>query len=262
MTACTAIERLRIELSVNVNLQARQIETFNRFSRWLGDCKQLKELSLINIESALSAVVPTLLDENTSLEKLTLNAENAPFFTPASEAFNYALTHQRKLVSLVMRGDGEDSTEEQMDRFVESVAQLVRLRKLELHSLMENFQEDQTLRMLLSLTLLEELFIGGYYVTDDLLQSLSGQLRYLKRWTIMAASNFTVDGLLSFIDALDEFGNDGLVLSVDFADPDYALTSEEQVVVRSAMTSKVGGSFEYVLIRELDASDDELYGEE
>lgn len=123
--ACTSLRKLHLELTSNINLQATQLETFNIFSGWLGDCKDLRELTLINIESANNAVVPLLLDESVQLQELTIGTASAPFFTEAIQAFNYALTHQKTLTSLCLWGDGENATKEELDNLIESIAQLV-----------------------------------------------------------------------------------------------------------------------------------------
>lgn len=113
---------------------------------------------------------------------------------------------------------------------------------------MENFQDDHIIRLLLGLDLLEEVYIGGYLLTDAVLGAI-GSLKHLKRITIMGLSRFTLAGLLSFVDSLDEHGNDQLQLNVDIADPDHLLTTEEQDIVRAALKAKVQGIFEYTPLR-------------
>lgn len=74
---------------------------------------------------------------------------------------------------------------------------------------MENFEDDHIVRLLLSLNRLEDVFIGGHFVTDETLNILGGFLPNLKRWTIMAPSRFSLAALLCFVDKLDVAGNDG-----------------------------------------------------
>lgn len=260
MRSCTYLERLHLELTRNANLQAQQAETFNEFTVWLGECKRLRELTLTNIESAQTALVPMLLDEGVQLEELTIDALYAPFFTDDT-SFDYALTHQKSLFSLDLRGDGEWATPEQITHFIESVTQLVKLKKLELRGLMENFEEGHTIQMLLGLSQIQELFTGGQVITDATLDAVAGEMTNLKRWTIMTPSRFTTDALLRFIDNLEQHGNANLQISVDMADPDHLLTSEEQVLVATTLKTKVGGTFDYMAWRDPGLSDSEDYSD-
>lgn len=261
MTECTNLKRLHLKFTVNVNLQASQPETFNACAAWLGQCKRLKELELINIESIHGALVPMLLDDEVKLEELTITAPSAPFFAEASSSFNYALAHQTSLTYLDLNGDGDTSTIDQINGFLESMASLVKLRVLELRGVMDNFEDRQIVRLLLSLDQVEEVFTGGFFVTDATLDALVGSLGHLKRWTIMAVARFSADALLGFIARLDEHGNKDLVLSVDMADPEHLLTSQEQVIIRSALTAKVGGTFIYEPLRDPGQSDSEDYSD-
>ena len=92
---------------------------------------------------------------------------------------------------------------------------------------------------------LEELVVDGYGITDHSLAKLS-QLPYLKSLTFGGLSSFTSNGLLDFITQLSD-GNQHLVLSVERATSDAALTETEQDVVREAIIAKVNGRFEYQL---------------
>ncbi|KAL2358697.1 Phosphomethylpyrimidine kinase-domain-containing protein [Cryomyces antarcticus] len=58
----------------------------------------------------------------------------------------------------------------------------------------------------------------------------------------------TARGLLDFISKLGP-GNEAIVVSVDNADPEDHLTEEEQKLVRDELANKVGGRFDYILLR-------------
>lgn len=268
LKSCVNLQKLYLKLTSDTNLQVVQSETFDVFSAWLGACKYLKELTLINIESAQGAIIPLLLHEDIRLRELTIGTTIAPFFTDAYPTFHYALSHQKELTSLCLWGDGESGTPEAVDSLIESVAQLTKLKKwdvrgqhFEIRGLMENFEDDHIIRLLLGLSQLEDVFIGGQFVTDQTLDVVGGSLPNLKRWTIMAPSRFSTDALLRFIDRLDETGNEGLQLSVDMADPEHLLSTEEQQLVRSALSAKAKGSFDYTPWREPDASDSDDYSD-
>ena len=95
---------------------------------------------------------------------------------------------------------------------------------------------------------LQELYISGYGVTDAVLDKMSA-LRHLHTVNFFAVTAFTVGGLLDFVAKLELPGNDGLALVIDNADPDSALSDEEQNLVREALLTKVGGRLEYQLLR-------------
>jgi len=100
---------------------------------------------------------------------------------------------------------------------------------------------------------LESLWISGWGITDKIWQYLK-LLRSLRRLDINAWSSFTADGLLEYISGLGE-GNWGLFLAVMMADPESALSEEEQYIVQEALTTKVEGRFDYTLARDPDADE-------
>ena len=77
----------------------------------------------------------------------------------------------------------------------------------------------------------------------------------LKSITFNAITQFTIGGLLDFV-AQAPLGEDGLRLSVDFADTANSLRDEEINLVREAMAAKYGelGRFDYVLVRDAEYS--------
>jgi len=48
-------------------------------------------------------------------------------------------------------------------------------------------------------------------------------------------------------------GNEGFSMSVDLADPDWAISDDTQDVIRDAIATKVNGRFEYQLLRDPNA---------
>jgi hypothetical protein len=94
---------------------------------------------------------------------------------------------------------------------------------------------------------LENLYIGGFGVTDGALVGLGGS-ESLTQLTFGSLSRFTSIGISEFIAKLGE-GNNGMVLSIESADPDYAIIEEEQTVLRDLIEVKVDGRFEYQLLR-------------
>ena len=109
------------------------------------------------------------------------------------------------------------------------------------------FQDDQLQLLGENLLKLEDLFVGGWLLSDSTLITLSN-LGNLRSLTFNGLSVFTANGLLDFIDRLGP-GNRGLAISIDMASLDGALSGEEQDLVRDTLATKVQGRFEYQLVR-------------
>ena len=73
-------------------------------------------------------------------------------------------------------------------------------------------------------------------------------MKKLKTVTFSGITTFTSKGITKYIDRLATT-NQGMVLSVDNADPDGRLTPDEQESVREHIQNKVSGRFEYQLLR-------------
>jgi hypothetical protein len=73
------------------------------------------------------------------------------------------------------------------------------------------------------------------------------RLKSLKSLTFSGLTNFTMAGMLRFVEQLGD-GNQGLMLAIDNAVNESALTSEEQDTVREALAAKVEGSLAYQLL--------------
>ena len=104
---------------------------------------------------------------------------------------------------------------------------VLELRELKLTGVSDFFNDERIKLILEELPLLEDLYFGGYGVTDVILPSLS-KLKNLRSIGIVAISAFTADGLLEYISTLGP-GNQGLQMTVDMADTDSLLTDEEIV---------------------------------
>jgi hypothetical protein len=149
-----------------------------------------------------------------------------------------------------LQANSDDVTFDDKLVFVESVCQLRELRDVKLvfrGEELDLLSDEQIQALADNLLKLEELYVSGYGVTDATLEKVSN-LRHLRAMTFFSITSFTVDGLLEFVSRLGP-GNQGLSLVVDMADPASAISEAEQDLVREALYEKVGGRFEYQLLR-------------
>ena len=121
------------------------------------------------------------------------------------------------------------------------------LRQLTLIRLSDYFTDEHISMVSPSLPQLESLYIGGFGATDTALIGLA-ELKCLTTLTISSLTRFSTEGVSTFIESLGQ-SNNGMTLSIESADPDYAITEEEQDALRELIQVKVGGRFEYQLFR-------------
>lgn len=247
LKGCTALETLDItDGSGTTNLESTQNDVFLEMIVWLRDCHNLKQLSFNNFRSAASLLAQVLSDTNISLEQLQLDS----YLVREQTAFHVALTNQTSLTSLHLSGNSEGIFADDRATFINALCQLKQLRDLKLVFRSEDVDlltDPEISKLAENLTDLEELYSSGYGVTDAVLPKIS-KLKNLRQLAFLAVTAFTLAGLLTFIERLGP-GNQDLALLIDAADPDSALPDEEQATVRKALWDKVGGRFEYQLLR-------------
>ena len=253
MKGCTALTSLSLsELTPYTDLEKNCYSVFLDVVIWLQSCKNLKSITLHNMLSASALLTPVLLDSSIRLAKL----EVEHYLPRLAIDFHKALAHQTTLESLWLRGDGEDFMGHDIDVVVESLIQLTNLKDLRLRDMSDFFREEQFCVLSGSLLKLEEWWISGYGITDAIWLDVL-QLKSLRRLEINAWTTFTADGLLGYIDKLGP-GNSRMILSVNMADPESALSDAEQALVRETIASKVEGKFDYIPARGLRNNCSEL----
>ncbi|KAK3679340.1 hypothetical protein LTR78_000901 [Recurvomyces mirabilis] len=206
------------------------------------------EVSLDGVVSAPDLLLPILLNAKVRLHDLHVTAkEGSLYLVKDHHDFHKALATQKNLRNLKLRADPESVTRDDMDVLLDSLCSLTNLRELDVWRISEYFNNEHIKLLAEHLPLLEVLYLGGYGITDAVWDGISG-LQHLKQATFAGLTSFTADGIQAFIQTLSA-SNSGLVLSVDLADPDYMISDEDQDKLREALVAKVGGRFEYQLLR-------------
>ncbi|KAK4993153.1 hypothetical protein LTR50_000639 [Elasticomyces elasticus] len=255
LQGCTALESLELtDMLGSTNLEETENETFLDIVTWLRNCHGLRELALTNFKSAPAMLTAAFMERAFQLEKLQIKASAGSAYVVAeNQDFHVALAEQQGLHSLFLSADPDPPTRDDIEILCSSLFALKDLRELKFTRIADYFSDTEIIRIAQNLTNLEDIYIGGTRVTDRIWDSVAG-LKNLKSITLSAITRFTVGGLLGFIEKLGP-GNRGLVVSVDFGDPDQALSEDEQTLIRDRLADTVGGRFEYILLRDPDASD-------
>ncbi|RAR07443.1 hypothetical protein DDE83_006488 [Stemphylium lycopersici] len=245
LKGCTALKTLRIEDNHNtIDLEATEHDVFLEIISWLQKCSDLQRLSFSKLQSGAAIITPVLLEEKIQLISLEIDS----YTLKDHKAFHQALVHQQSsLRILFLNGDTEGMFRDDLDILVESLRQLRQLRHLHL-ILPEVLRDDHLKTIVADLVLLEDLYISGLELNDDVLPHLAS-LPNLRTVTISGISKFTMDGLLDFIARLGP-GNQGIRVSVDMADTDTLLPEEELALVRENLMEKVGGTLDYMALRD------------
>ena len=244
LKGCIALKTLRIEDSQNtIDLEATEHDVFLDTISWLQKCSDLQRLSFSKLQSGAAIITPVLLEEKIQLTSLEIDS----YTLKDHKAFHQALVHQQSsLRILFLNGDTEGMFRDDLDILVEALRQLHQLRDLHL-ILPEVLRDDHLKTIVADLTLLEDLYVSGLELNDEVLPHLAS-LPNLRTVTISGISKFTMDGLLDFIAKLGP-GNQGIRVSVDMADTDTLLPEEEVTLVRDNLMEKVGGTLEYMALR-------------
>lgn len=161
--------------------------------------------------------------------------------------FHQALTQQPSLQSLLLRADPEPTSRDDIDTLMDAFCSLKELRELRLNRTSDYFRDENIITLVEQLTNLEDLYIGGFGISDTILPHLA-KLENLKVITFSGLTSFSANGLLDFVGSLGK-GNHGLTLSVDLADPESAISQESQDLIRETMAQSLDGRFDYQLLR-------------
>ncbi|KAK3709835.1 hypothetical protein LTR37_010663 [Vermiconidia calcicola] len=247
---CTAVTKLSIGAErTGIDLKATQNDVYLEVVEWLKNCVNLKNVSFHNMPSAPDLMTPILQNKTVALEELDINGRiDADYIVKDHQDFHRALRQQPSLRHLGLRADPDTVTRDDNDLLMNTLCSLTGLSELKLTRISDYFSDEHISVIGRTLSNLEDLYIGGYGISDAVLHEIA-KLKKLKALTFSGVTNFTSAGLVAFIDQLGQ-GNHGLVLSVDMADPDTAITEEEQNTVRERIYGKLQGRFEYQLLRD------------
>lgn len=252
---CTSIERLLLDLPSAYDTTAAQQRIHPDMIEWFSKCKRLRNITLHDVKTAPTLLMTILLNEDIHLEELSVSgrSELTCYVVKDNREFHRALGLKRSLKSLLLVGDGENVSRDDIDTLVDSLTRLPDLRSLHLPDVSDFLGEEAAIRLLSSLPLLEEVYMGGYGFTDKVLEAVSS-LAHLRSIALFAVTSFTCQGLLDFVERLGP-GNENYQLYIYTADSEHLLTDEEQAMVRDALYRRVSGRMDYVPMREPGSED-------
>jgi hypothetical protein len=242
LKACIALESIKLTDDGKIIDLKSNHEAISGITTWLLSCHKLHTLTLHGFSSGAVLATPVLLSDKIQLEELEI--DNYP--ESDQDSFHRALLNQTGLQRLLLDGE-EIKTRDGLDTFVHSLCQLKQMRSLKLVWVSANFSDRHINAIIEQLENLEHLYVGGLGLRDVSLESV-GYLKRLQSVTFSGLTSFTLNGFLELIGRLGP-GNNGLVLTVDNANPDDGLSEEEQAYVRNALVDAVDGRFEYIFLR-------------
>jgi len=241
---CTSIENLSLEMPSSFDTDAFQRDIVPALSAWLSECRNLRKIAFKEFGAAPTVLIPILLNKAVCLEELNLDAKKNYYVVHQNREFHRALGQMRTLKALYLVGNGENVRRDDIDTLVDSLINLPELRILQLRGVSELLGEDAVIRLLSSLPLLEDVYVGGYGFSDKVLEVVA-TLQNLRSISFYAVTSFTCQGLLDFVETLGP-GNEDIYLSIYMADTQHLLSDEEQATVRDALYRKVSGRMDYL----------------
>lgn len=249
LQGCTGLETVAIDYAgPPQDLKATQNDVYLELVEWLKSCTALRDISLSNMQSAPDLLTPVLLNQDIMLTKLQINAkEGSMYIVKDHHDFHESLGQKNSLRELLLRADPESMARDDLEVLMNTFCSLTNLRTLNLTRISDFFNDEHIKLLARNLPELEDLYVGGFGITDAIWDDLS-LLRTVKNLTFSGLTSFTADGLLEFIGKLGE-GNRGMLLAIDNADMDSAISPEGQELVRDTLAEAVEGRFQYQLLR-------------
>lgn len=249
LQGCTALDRIVIATDPSaVDLKATENDVYLEVVEWLKSCTGLRHLEFQNVLSAPDLILPVLEEGKIALEALTINAKyDSRYLVKDHHDFHRALSRQTGLQKLRLQADPDPASRDDVETLMNTFCSLSNLNELTITSISDYFSDGQINMLTQHLPKLQELYIAGYGITDAVWSDMA-KLKDLKNVTFSGVTAFTSGGIVNFVEQLGP-GNAGLSLSVDMADPDSALTQEEQDLLRELFQVQFDGRFEYQLLR-------------
>jgi hypothetical protein len=214
--------------------------TLKEVGQWLESCTKLKRLELrkfMDDNTLLTGVLLSGVFHLTSLSFAGLRLSD-------NSIFSQALTGQKSLQCLYLRGEGSD-TPRNNTHLVAAIAELHNLRELELKDVSDGFNIQHVEALTPFLPQLERLWISGEAFNDSVWNAFLN-LPKLKSLSIYALSNFTATGVVDFISQLGP-GNMGFSLSILNAVSAISFPEEAQGMIREMLAENMDGSFDFGL---------------
>lgn len=242
---CTNIISLQLSESraSTTDLEHRHNDVFLEVIGWLTECKRLKSIKLKDIFSAPSLLTPILLEHDIRLIELELDE----YTMTVGKNVHRALVHQPSLQSLFLKGEGDDTGTDGYNILAGSLSKLENLTVLRLQNISDYFNNEHICLLAQSLPKLESFATTGWDITDEVWRDLA-RLENLKQLQFNGKTCFTAKGLLGYVRGLGP-GNEGFELAVMMADMESELKPHEEQLIRDTLTKRVGGSFNFMLLR-------------
>jgi hypothetical protein len=230
-----------------VHLEQNHNDIFLEVVAWLSSCNQLRDLSIKNFFDGPAILASALSSQTVKLDRLSLEGYDVAL--DSATAFHTALSEQRQLKTLELKGTCENATPSHSTILVEALCNLLQLETLRLKDISEDFEETHIMQLALGLPALEDLWTSGQILGRDVLDVLAS-MKCLKTLNLYALTKFTCEDILDFISALDKVKQRGFSLSIMAQDMLYNLTEDEQTLIREVMAKELEGRLDFVVWRE------------
>lgn len=255
---CTSVHTLSLDDNTRgqVSLEASHPDVFIGVVAWLSECTKLRDISIKHLSDAPAILARVLSSSDVVLDRLSL--EGYELGRDSTAAFHTALSDQRKLRTVELKGTCEDANPNHIIILVEALCNLQNLQTLRLKDISDDFEETHITNLALSLPNLEDLETSGQNVGPDVLHVLAS-MKHLKTLNMYALTQFSCTDILDFVSLLDEETHRGFNLSLMAQDAEFNLNDEEQELIRDVLRSKLDGRMDFVLERDADSenSDDD-----
>ena len=258
LRSCTSIKTLMLEDNTRgqVHLETDHHDVFVEIVAWLSACTQLRDVSLKSFFDGPAILALVLSSQAVKLDRLSL--EGYELRLGSSMAFHTALSDQRQLTTLELKGSCEDANADHFTILIEALCNLDNLQTLRLKDISDDFEEHHITNLALGLPQLEDFWTSGQNVGADVLPVL-GSMKQLKTLNLCALTQFNCTDILDFVELLDPEAQRGFNLSLMAQDSEYNLSEEEQELIRDVMRDRLDGRLDFDLWREDESenSDDD-----
>lgn len=238
---CTQIEVLSLEdNSGTVRLEELNNDVFLDVIAWLSSCQNLRDITIRRFWDGPAILAAVAIAPDVRWTKLCL--EGYTVRNASSASFHTALTDQKDLEELFLKGNGDDTIPQDLEIMVSSISQLSKLKKLILRQVSDEFDMTHVSNLAVNLPLLEEFTTSGQELSSDILPLLAN-LRNLKTLTLFALTQFDFESIFDFVSLLDEKTQRGFGLYLMAIDQEFALNEEQHTVILETIKTRVGGTF-------------------
>ena len=256
LRACSSMHTLSIEDGTRgrVHLEQNHNDVFLEVVAWLSACGRLRDLSIKNLFDGPAILARALSSQTLQLERLSL--EGYEMSLDSATAFHAALSDQRHLKTLELKGSCEEANPNHSAILTDALCNLPQLKTLRLKDISEDFEEMHITQLAFGLPMLEDFWTSGQILGRDVLDALAN-MKHLKTLNLYALTQFTCEDILGFIARLDKEVQHGFSLNIMAQDNEYNLTEEEQTLIREVLAAEVEGRLDFVVWRDDEWNSDD-----